>query len=67
MNSKPRATVNAALPAPLMVWFHDESASGAQPCRIHGPMSPVEMKVPGTNHRLTTTLLTRKAAKYGPS
>ena len=57
--------MKAALPAPLTVWFHDEVASGSQPCRIHGPMSPVEMKVPGTNQRLTITLLMRKTAKYG--
>ncbi len=55
--------MKAALPAPLTVWFQDDIASGSQPWRIHGPMSPVEMNVPGTNQRLTTTLLIRKVTK----
>ena len=43
----------AADPAPVTEWFHDQVASGAQPVRMNGPMSPDAMNVPVRNQVLT--------------
>ena len=42
-------------PAPLIWLFHAQAIPGSQPRRMKAPMSPVEMNVPVTNHRLTMT------------
>ena len=64
-NSAPRATLYAAEPAPVTEWFHDQTASGAQPRRMNGPMSPVAMNVPVRNQVLTTNVETTSTTRYG--